>query len=1007
MQMLEMKRTPLGLILLTAVLLSSSWSPLWASELSDGLSGYSVLSWTDGDGRSLGNVYAIAQTSDGYLWIGADAGLLRFDGARFAHWESLSTTELPHAAVTALAASRDGTLWVGFADSLGVRHVGRGKELPISDDGRGRGVVDALAEQPDGSLWVAMGRSLFTLGPQHWNRIPVPTANTFGQLSGVVNVRVQSADSLWLGTTDGAYEYAPVTREFQKVSKPTSSTATTANWIWDVAEGRNGTLWLTDMATAFNRRSSHGEWSHPHSPVMGYRVIADRAGNVWIGTVGEGLWRVGGDREPRDWNIERITLSSGLTSDSVRSVFEDRDGNVWVGTTVGLHRLTRRRLSPVTNVGLAVSVDAARDGRVFIGTSNSLIVLPRGARDLDRRRVIRLDKWVTRVVEDSQGSFWMVALDGVYRLDGDRLVPLRGRTLNQSNRVMSMAFDGAGNGWFIGTTETLLWRNGELTSFDVAKEWGLSSVSSAFVDHRGRLWVVSTDGKLGVRTVDGAFRLIGASEGFGPSRTVYAMYEDREGALWLGTDAGLGALVDDHFTLLDKNVGALGARIGAIVDDRQGFLWLNSEPGLLRAKRSDLLRALRDHAYHPSYTIYDSSDGLAGASIVNLRAARAVDGFLWFIRGGGLTVIDPASLREQPEDKSPAIGVDLALADVRKFEAVDGVALPPGLKTLQINYAALDLDTANKLQFRYRLDGFDRDWIEVGGRRQAIYTNLPPREYRFNVQARADGGSWSEAATWRFALPPTFFQSRVFYGVSVAGLVLAAWVLWRLRLRVVQHEFSVVLAERTRVSREIHDTLLQSLVGLTLQLTKLTRLITASPSQAAAMATRMQEQVEMYIRDARVTIFDLRSPALATRGLFAALDEFGRRATSDHGIVFESRIVGAERRLAANIETQLLRVAQEAITNAVRHAAAHRILLEMCVDGNVLTLRVRDDGRGFDSAAYERSSAGHYGITQMKERADEIGAGFRMVATPGGGTLVEVELAVGHKAYAPGEPYVA
>jgi hypothetical protein len=322
------------------------------------------------------------------------------------------------------------------------------------------------------------------------------------------------------------------------------------------------------------------------------------------------------------------------------------------------------------------------------------------------------------------------------------------------------------------------------------------------------------------------------------------------------------------------------------------------------------------------------------------------------------------------------------------------VSVPRGVKTLQVSYSGLELTSPQRLRFRYRLDGFDLSWTDAGTRREAFYTNLPPREYVFRVEAQADGENWANAATWRFTVQPMFYQTAWFYAAVAGGLLLTMWAVWRVRLRVVRHEFAMVLAERTRLSREIHDTLLQSLVGLTLQINKVARNVVASPPEAASQLIRMRRQVEAYIRDARTSIWDLRSPLLETRDLPTALQEVGSRAASDHAVQFTSQIVGHQRRVSPKVENHLLRIGQEAITNAVRHANAGRIELELRFEEAWLSLRVKDDGRGFEVQGVDRRD-GHYGLTSMRERAMEIGAELRVSSTPDVGTEVLAKVPLG------------
>ena len=440
--------------------------------------------------------------------------------------------------------------------------------------------------------------------------------------------------------------------------------------------------------------------------------------------------------------------------------------------------------------------------------------------------------------------------------------------------------------------------------------------------------------------------------------------------------------------------GLQGERVGAIVDDDEGNLWLNIDTGLLRLSRVEFSKVLADPGHRPEYRIYDASEGLGGAAIVNVRAARASNGTLWFVRGGGLTVVDPRTLDTSMPSRKRSIRIDGALADDLELPGTGDVSVPAGTRALQIAYSALELTSPQRLRFRYHLDGFDVGWTEAGTRRQAFYTNLPPREYTFRVEAQIDGEASVDSATWRFTLRPMFYQTAWFYGASAGVLLIALWAAWRVRLRVVQHEFAMVLGERTRLSREIHDTLLQSLVGLTLQINKVARNVVASPTEAAQQLVRMRKQVEAYIRDARTSIWDLRSPTLETRDLSTALRELGERVASENAISFSSVVVGQQRRVSPKVENHLLRIGQEAITNAVRHGSPGRIELELRFDDRLLSLRVKDDGCGFVVEQIDRHN-GHYGLTSMRERALEIGGEFKVSSGSGAGTEVLALVPIG------------
>jgi signal transduction histidine kinase len=339
------------------------------------------------------------------------------------------------------------------------------------------------------------------------------------------------------------------------------------------------------------------------------------------------------------------------------------------------------------------------------------------------------------------------------------------------------------------------------------------------------------------------------------------------------------------------------------------------------------------------------------------------------------------------------VQIEAALANERRLMPAPHTTLPAGTRRLQISYTAVSMTASNKIRFRYRLDGFDTDWIEAGTRRQAFYTNLSPRDYQFRVEAASEDGRWTaSSATWPFTISPAFYQTSWFFTACALGGLLIVWGSWRVRLQLVRRQFSLVLAERARLSREIHDTLLQSLVGVALQFDGISNSIDHSSSGAKDQLVRIRREVETYIREARQSIWDLRSPVLETQDLSAALRDFGKRASAGTAIRFATTVAGAPRQCPAKVENQLLRIGQEAITNAVRHAGAKRITLDLRFDEREVLLRVSDDGCGFDAKAGAHDSDNHYGLTTMRERAEELGGQLTIATAPGNGTVVEANV---------------
>ena len=431
--------------------------------------------------------------------------------------------------------------------------------------------------------------------------------------------------------------------------------------------------------------------------------------------------------------------------------------------------------------------------------------------------------------------------------------------------------------------------------------------------------------------------------------------------------------------------GLPGNRVWSLLEDSAGDFWLSLDRGIVRLPRPDIDRAMADPTHRMHYQMYDPKDGLAGAPLGNISSVRESDSRLWFVRGGGVTTVVPTDLK--PQTGPPVIRIEEAIANDRRLD-ISEHSLPAGTRRLEVSFTVLTLTPSNRIRFRYRLDGFDTDWVDAGPRRTVSYTNLSPRDYRFRVEAHADDGTWStSAAEWPFTIQPTIYQTRWFYAFWVALIAAVIVAAWRFRLALVRRQFSLALAERARLSREIHDTLLQSLVGVALQFDGIANALGPSSVSAREQLTRVRRQVEAYIREARQSIWDLRSPILETHDLAAALRAFAKQLIGDKPVRFTSVVTGNDGARPPKVDNQVLRIGQEAISNAVRHARARRIHLEMTFGQKSVTLRVEDDGCGFEG---DRAAAdSHYGLTTMRERAEELGGTLTVTSAAGQGTSIE------------------
>jgi len=945
--------------------------PAIAATTTGVLTGYALTTWAESERGPFGAIAAIAQDANGYLWVGTSAGLFRFDGARFTSWDVIGDSRLPAGPVSALLVGRDRSLWVGLANGAGVARI-RGRVVELFD-ARQQGSISALVEAPEGTIWAVADPGLYRLEGRQWTRVPV--------LNGTANARVVNAGAfkdgrLWAGSTSGLFVQEN-DRTFHKAA---------TGWAWAATEDTPRSVWVTDVVVGVRQVA---EQPHPQAGFEGngYRVIHDRRGNLWVATIGEGLWRV---RPRADGGrvLEKATLQSGLFSDSVQSLLEDSEGNVWVGTTVGLHRLTPQKLTAVTNVGLVTAAEASGADGLWLGTSYGLVGLPRDGWQQTASRATIAGPYIRTVRRDKTGVLWASTYDDVLRVRDGRLQSLTIPAVYGLETVTCMNADTTGGMWLGDGKRIVHWDGRRFSPLELPAAAPSDPVVCLQQDAHNRLWVGYRGAQLGL--VDGGtFRLF-PPETFGVDAGTINNVVQAASGVWVITNAGLSRFADGRFTTITAANGLPPSRASSVVEDRYGHLWVSLDVGIISIGPEEIDKAAKDPGHRIRYQFYDTSDGLAGAPLLSVRSGLALDGKLWFIRGGALTIADPQGVRDWPRTLPGPVRIERATADDRRLEASPALAVPAGTKRVGIDYTAVALTQPNRVRFRYRLDGFDTEWVQAGTRRSAYYTNLPPREYRFVVEASTEEDGWTGSpASLTFNVRPAFYQTGWFYGLCALVVGAAVAGTWRLRVRLVRREYSAVLAERARLSREIHDTLLQSLVGVALQLDGLSHGVCAASAEARDTLVRTRLRVEAYVREARQSILDLRSPVLDTLTLADALREIGRDVAGDSQLQFSLSVAGKPRRCAARLENELLRIGHEAMVNAARHAQARHIHLDLRFDPDAVVLKVQDDGRGFTPQAVKGQGEAHYGLASMRERAENLGGRFSISPSPSGGTEVE------------------
>ncbi len=957
--------------------------PLRALDLRDFLADYTVTSWSQRDGFSNLVIRAMAQDLEGFLWLGTDAGLLRFDGLRFVPWQPAVPMSLPLAPVRALWAARDGSLWIGFQEPGGVSRIRAGEVRNFTaSDGIGSGAVTTLFEDAAGNIWAGSGDGLRTFTGERWTQED-------GLAQSPVNaIRADQHGRIFVATGSGVFSRSNPNEAFERIVGLDES-------VEDLSADAQGRIWLTDRVLGFK---AVGETTDPDPSAqrgVGQRLLHDSRGNLWIGTGGQGLWRIRADSATDAPIVERVTALTGLSTDGVISLLEDWDGNIWAGTPDGLNRLTPRKVTPLLNLGPVRGVEATPDGSVWVGTVDGLIEYPHGSLQSGNDPKPLQISSLSAMHADERGRLWVATERGLlWFFDGD-VSPVPFRDSAVPMEVSAITSDLDGGAWLYDRQRGLLrWTEGRLHALALPPAVGRVPAVCMYTDRGGRLWISFVNGRLA--TVNRAGEIQVYNAGAGEYR---AIYEDPDGVVWLGGTQGLSRVTPGGIVRLGAAESFPAASVTAIIEDEARGLWVGiAGSGILHINRDELEIALARSSDPVRYSVYDRSDGSAGTPrwSGNRAAIRAADGQLWFVTGRGVTIIDPSSL----EDDVPPRGrvqIDRVIANGRPVGVTSDPSLPAGTARLEIQYTIPRLTSPLRTQFRYRLDGVDRDWVDGDTQRAAVYTNLPPREYSFHVVAGNDDGTWAEPGTiWSFSIQPRFYQRGWFPVASLGLLVLAVVGTWRFRVWLVRppvpiiDETTSLLQERARLSREMHDTVLQSLVGVALQCDALAENSASVTPSKNEKLVQLRKTLEEQIREARRSIWGLRDPKLHARDLAGTLRVAGEDATAEQHIGFDFTATGAPRACRADVHDQLVRIGREAVINAVRHARPTQIRMQLRYSRKSVVLRVSDDGCGFHPESLAGDMEEHLGLLTMKERAEIAGGIFKISSQVGKGTEIEV-----------------
>jgi signal transduction histidine kinase len=526
----------------------------------------------------------------------------------------------------------------------------------------------------------------------------------------------------------------------------------------------------------------------------------------------------------------------------------------------------------------------------------------------------------------------------------------------------------------------------------------LPDANTLAADPHGGVWLGLTSGGL-TRFRNGQMEVFPFSSPHeGP---VYSLLVNSDASILAATPSGLVGWRNGSLQTLTARNGLACDVIYSLIYDRDASLWLYAACGVIAIPNSELQRWWQSPNATVKSRLFDVFDGARPMSTpFQPTASQSPDGRLWFANQNVLQMIDPAHLDSNPV--LPPVHVEAMIADHKNYAPRDGLRLPPRTRDLEIDYTALSFVAPQKVRFRYKLEDHDSEWQDPGTRRQAFYANLRPGHYRFRVLACNNDGVWNEAgATLAFSLAPAWYQTWWFRGASLAVFLALLWALYQLRLRQLAQQFNITLEarvnERTRIARELHDTLLQSFQALLLRLQTVRNVLPGRPEEAAQRLDSAIDQTAQAITEGRDAVDELRSSAVVTNDLAQAIGTLGAdlaaQETNQTAVVFGVEVEGTPRNLQPILRDEVYRIASEAMRNAFRHAGAQRIDVEIGYDDRHFRMRVRDDGRGIDTKVLtQEGRAGHYGLQGMRERAKLIGGHLDVWSKLNSGTEVELNI---------------
>lgn len=980
------------------LLLFLALGPVWAVDPSSRISQYGHTAWRTQDGVFNGSPIVITQTTDGYLWIGTNIGLLRFDGVRFTTWNPPAGRRLLDSRIFSLLGTRDGSLWIGTGYS-----ISRWKDGELTNYPELSGRIESIVEDDDGAVWLVRTQPTDNMGPLC--RIKKDELRCYGSSDGIpfalaIQLSKGSSGELWVGGYAELLRWKPgsSTSYFAKASRRPETFAS----LRGIATAADGSVWtvIDQSPKALQlERFEHGSWARrafPEIPIDNSDVttlFVDRNETLWVGTAKHGVFRIRGQ------NIDHFGSADGLSGDAVGRFYQDAEGTLWIVTSGGIDnfrdvKVASHSMREGLSAAGASSVLASRDGTLWIGNFQALDFLPASRLSAIRAAHGLPGRNVTTMLEDHAGRLWIGVDNGLWVYDRGVFSPVRHADGTPLGIIFSITEDIQHSIWVrAGPHHLDRIHDDRIHDFKLQEELTSEQISTSYLlasNPRGGIFLGLVDGDL-VQYQDGKTQIFASNE-VGNRRQIRDLLVESDGSVWGTTLDELARWKDGVRKNLTTRNGLPCDGIFALVKDDRDSLWLYTQCGLISIEKSQLDNWWEHSDSLVKFKLLDAFDGVQpGLTPLKPQATRSPDGRLWFVNGQILQVLDPDHLQENV--KPPPVQIEEVVADRKNYPPGKNLRLPPLTRDLEIEYTALSFVVPQKVRFRYRLEGRDGGWQEPGTRRQAFYSDLRPGGYRFHVIACNNDGVWNEAgATLEFTVAPTWYQTDLFRFLCVVGTIFAAWAFYRLRVRqiakAIAARFDERLAERTRIARDLHDTFLQTIQG-----SKLVADDALDPSTDPLRMRRAMEQLarwlEQAMQEGRAALNSLRTSTTQRNDLAEAF----RRATENGHVPRDMEtalsVFGEARDMHPIVRDEIYRIGYEAIRNAYLHSHATRLEVELRYEHD-LTMRVRDNGIGIEPTVASQGKARHFGLRGMRERAARIGAQLTIVTSPNSGTELTV-----------------